>query len=71
MSAKPWIFLSLISLLLHLSFLGGESQIILDINSLDAGRDELIRIHGSVGSGIRGVPVAGPGDLDGDGYQGP
>ncbi len=41
---------------------------ILDIRSLDAGRDALIRVYGSVGRGNLGLPVAGPGDVDGDGY---
>ncbi len=48
--------------------LRAQAQRILDIRSLDPGRDALIRVYGSVGQGNLGLPVAGPGDVDGDGY---
>ena len=60
--------LGLLSLALSFPFLHAQAQRILDIRSLDPGRDELIRVSGSVGQGNLGVPVAGPGDVDGDGY---
>ncbi len=42
---------------------------VLDLADLPVSPGRLTRVHGSVGSGIFGVPVAGPGDLDGDGLQ--
>ncbi len=69
MTGKTRLLPGLVSLLLHLSFVAGQPHRILDIKALDTGRDELIRIYGSEGSGVRGVPVAGPGDVDGDGYE--
>ena len=60
--------IGLLSLALSFPFLRAQAQRILDIRSLDPGRDELIRVYGSVGQGTQGVPVAGPGDVDGDGY---
>ena len=56
------------SLFWQSAFLCAQAQRIVDIRSLDPGRDELIRVYGSVGQGNLGVPVAGPGDVDGDGY---
>jgi hypothetical protein len=46
---------------------GGAAAQDLQIVDLAEIRD-LRRIHGSVGDGSRGVPVAGGGDLDGDGF---
>ena len=60
--------IGLLSLALSFPFLRAQAQRILDIRSLDPGRDALIRVYGSVGQGTKGVPVAGPGDVDGDGY---
>ena len=60
--------IGLLSLALSFPFLRAQAQMILDIRSLDPGRDALIRVYGSVGQGTQGVPVAGPGDVDGDGY---
>ena len=57
-----------LSLFLQPAFLCAQAQRIVDIRSLDPGRDELIRVYGSVGQGTVGLPVAGPGDVDGDGY---
>ena len=57
-----------LSLFLQPAFLCAQAQRIVDIRSLDPGRDELIRVYGSVGQGNLGLPVAGPGDVDGDGY---
>ena len=39
-----------------------------DIAELSTAGDHLRRVHGSVGDGSRGVPVAGGGDVDGDGF---
>ena len=55
-------------LALSFPFLHAQAERILDIRSLDPGRDALIRVYGSVGQGNLGLPVAGPGDVDGDGY---
>ena len=57
-----------ISLALSFPLLYAQAQRILDIRSLDPSRDALIRVYGSVGRGNLGLPVAGPGDVDGDGY---
>lgn len=61
--------IGLLSLALCFPFLHAQAHKFLDIRSLDPGRDALIRVYGSVGLGNRGVPVAGPGDVDGDGYE--
>ena len=40
-----------------------------DVQTVDLAEiRDLRRVHGSVGDGSRGVPVAGGGDLDGDGF---
>ena len=57
-----------LSLFSQPAFLCAQAERIVDIHSLDPGRDELIRVYGSVGQGNLGLPVAGPGDVDGDGY---
>lgn len=42
---------------------------VVDIAQLDPARDPLTRILGSSGRGFFGVPVAGPLDIDGDGFR--
>ncbi|MDJ0655864.1 MAG: hypothetical protein QNJ40_16985 [Xanthomonadales bacterium] len=44
-----------------------EPALRLDLATLPASPDVLTRVYGSVGNGSRGLPVAGGGDLDGDG----
>ncbi len=44
-------------------------QAVLDIADLDTDRQAFHRVSGSDGSGTFGLPVAGPGDVDGDGWQ--
>ena len=49
---------------------GAQAQVpVLDLAELAPDPGRLTRVHGAVGSGIFGVPVAGPGDLDGDGLN--
>ena len=57
------VFSIVLSLFLPPTFLSAQARRIVDIRSLDPGRDELIRIYGSVGQGNLGLPVAGPGDV--------
>jgi hypothetical protein len=45
-----------------------QSRTVVDLALLSTTGGELRRVHGSVGDGSRGLPVAGAGDLDGDGF---
>lgn len=44
-----------------------QPQLVIDLLQVDPETDAFERIYGSVGDGTFGVPVAGPGDCDGDG----
>jgi len=46
-----------------------QPELIIDLRQVDPTVDALKRIHGSVGDGTYGVPVAGPYDCDGDGLR--
>ena len=39
----------------------------LDLANLSPATDNMLRVHGYTGSGLAGLPVAGPADIDGDG----
>ena len=49
------VFFILLSLLFQAALLRAQAQRILDIRSLDPGRDALIRVYGSVGQGNLGL----------------
>ena len=41
----------------------------LDLATLSPAADPMVRVHGYTGSGLSGLPVAGPYDIDGDGFK--
>ncbi len=62
------LLIAALLLLLHNPHLAGQATVIVDIAGLDPDKGELTRVHGFDGDGRFGTPVAGPMDIDGDGY---
>ncbi len=60
--------LATLFLFLHIPQLAAQATVIVDIAGLDPDEGELTRVHGFDGDGRFGTPVAGPMDMDEDGY---
>lgn len=64
-----WSALVIAALLLPVVARAAPPSLEVDVATLGTGSGALLRLHGSLGSGASGVPIAGGFDCDGDGFK--
>ncbi len=66
---STFLLVTLLTPFFVLSAEAAEPSDVLDLATVEPGDSRLTRIYGSSGNGNLGLPVAGGGDVDGDGHQ--